>query len=265
MRGFRAALGLVLGLGVVLVSILGTPTAEAGASRLYDMTRLLNEPHPFARDLRPMPPLAAPAYVPAPVPRPPLTPMAAPAAPALGAPPAPAARETPAAKEGPWLISELRVGILKHSVSFGSDAKESGFDGNIEILFVSPDWWLMEAIFAPRPHLGASFNAAAADTDQIYAGLTWEWPRSGPFFMDLGLGLTIHNGMLDNSMITGKARDDRREFGCRVVFRQALDVGWRITKNHSLSVMLSHLSHAGLCGGENEGLNNAGVRYGYRF
>lgn len=257
MRELRVSLGIVLGLGLFVLG--AAPSAEAGASRLYDMTRLLNEPHPFARDIRPMPPLAAPAYVPAPAPRPPLTPVAA------SAPPAPRTRETPVAKEGPWLISELRGGLLKHSVSFGSDAKESGFDGNLEILFVSPDWWLMEAIFAPRPHLGASFNAGAADTDQIYAGLTWEWPRSGPFFIDLALGLTIHNGMLDNSMITGKSRFDRREFGCRVVFRQAFDVGWRITKNHSLSVMLAHLSHAGVCGGENEGLNNAGVRYGYRF
>lgn len=261
MRGLRVSLGIILGLGLFVLG--AAPSAEAGASRLYDMTRLLNEPHPFARDLRPMPtliaPLAVPAIVPAPAPRPPLTPVTAPAS------PVPTVHLAPAAKQGPWLISELRGGILKHSVSFGSAAKESGFDGNLEILFVSPDWWLMEAIFAPRPHLGASFNASDTDTDQIYAGLTWEWPRSGPFFMDLALGLTIHNGMLDNSMITGKARIDRREFGCRVVFRQALDVGWRITKNHSLSVMLSHLSHAGLCGGENEGLNNAGVRYGYRF
>ena len=138
-------------------------------------------------------------------------------------------------------------------MGFGSDSKETGIDANLEILFVSPDGWLMEAIFSPRPHLGASFNASETNTDLIYAGLTWEWPRSGPFFMDLALGLTIHNGMLDNSMITGKARFDRREFGCRVVFRQAFDVGWRITRRHSLSLMLVHHSHAGLCTEETRG------------
>ncbi len=222
-------------------------TPAAAASTLYDMTRFLNEPHPFARA---SPPQAAP----------PASPRAAPIKPA----PARQLAARPDAK--PFgIISEIRGGLLKHAVAFGHDSKETSVDGNLEVLFTTPDWWIFKTLWSPRPHVGASFNASATNTDQIYAGLTWEWAPVEWFFMDLGLGLTVHNGMLDNSMIDGKSRYDRREFGCRVLFRQALDIGWRMTPKHSVSLMWSHISHGGLCHEENEGMDNAGLRYGYRF
>jgi hypothetical protein len=54
------------------------------------------------------------------------------------------------------------------------------------------------------------------------------------------------------------------ELGCRVLFRESLSVGVRFMKHHSLSVMVDHISNAGLCD-HNDGLDTLGVRYGYRF
>jgi len=161
-----------------------------------------------------------------------------------------------------WL-SEIRLGILKHSAPIStSTPKEKGIDGNIEVLFASPGWlgWL----WSPRPHIGATFNASADDTDQIYSGLTWEWEPLQDFFIDASFGFAAHNGRLHIDS-TDEDSGRRREFGCSVLFRESIEFGYRIMKHHSLSVMWDHVSHGGVCDDENEGMDNAGMRYGYRF
>lgn len=160
-------------------------------------------------------------------------------------------------------LSEVRVGVLKHAVAFGHTAKEGGIDGNVEALFVSPDW--LAWAWSPRPHLGFTGNASKTNTDFLYAGLTWEWMFRDRLFIDLGLGISVHDGMLDNSMIEGKARFDRREFGCRALFREYLELGYRFLERHSLSLMWAHYSHGSLCNEENEGIDIAGLRYGLRM
>jgi hypothetical protein len=119
-------------------------------------------------------------------------------------------------------------------------------------------------VWSPRPHLGASFNASDANTDQVYAGLTWEWMPFDSLFIDFSFGFAGHNGRLENDpgdTDTGR----RREFGCSVLFRESLEVGYVFLRRHSLSVMWDHISHGGLCDDENEGMDNLGARYGYRF
>lgn len=160
-------------------------------------------------------------------------------------------------------LSEFRLGALKHDVAFGKTAKETGTDVNIEALFTSPDW--LGPFLSPRPHLGITANASTKNTDFIYAGLTWEWIPLGDLFIDLGLGFSVHNGMLDNSRIVGKARSDKLEFGCRALFRESLEIGYRLSEHHSLSVIWAHQSHASLCLDDDDGIDNAGLRYGYRL
>ena len=113
-----------------------------GIGTTYDMSRFLSEPHPFATGsgVRWQPLSATPT---ASVLRRPL--------PARAPTPRAQPRETPRAstqtKAEPsnraktsgfydgWL-SEVRVGILKHAVSLvGNTTKETGVDGNLEILF----------------------------------------------------------------------------------------------------------------------------------
>jgi lipid A 3-O-deacylase len=160
-------------------------------------------------------------------------------------------------------LSEVRVGALKHAVAFGHRAKEQGIDGSLEALFRSPDW--LAWAWSPRPHLGIVANGSKRATDFLYGGLTWGWTFRDPLFVELGLGVSVHDGMLDNSQITGKSRLDRREFGCRALFRESLEFGYRFLERHSISLMWEHHSHGSLCSDENEGIDNAGVRYGLRM
>ena len=210
---------------------------------------------------------AAPVTVPAPVPV--SVPAAAPGAEVAWAQgpeeerPVAQGPEKAGRKDAPRTLSEVRLGALKHAVAFGQTAKETGADVNIEALFTSPDW--LGPFWSPRPHLGITANASTKNTDFIYAGLTWEWMPFGDWFIDLGLGLSVHNGMLDNSRIEGKARSDRLEFGCRALFRESLEIGYRLFGRHSLSVMWAHHSHASLCLDDDDGIDNAGLRYGYRL
>jgi len=166
--------------------------------------------------------------------------------------------------DGGWgWLSEVRGGLLAHSVAISTDTpKEGGVDGNLEVLFVSPDF--MDILWSPRPHIGASFNASSDDTDQVYTGLTWEWMPWGPLFIDFSLGSSIHNGRL-HAEPGDTDTDERREFGCRWLFRELIELGFIFWDRHSLSGMWDHISHGGVCDDENEGMDNVGVRYGYRF
>ena len=97
-----------------------------------------------------------------------------------------------------------------------------------------------------------------------YAGLTWEWMFWKRMFVNFSFGFAIHNGRLQaNADSPDQSR--RREFGCRWLFRESLEVGFIFFERHSLSGMWDHVSHGGVCDSENEGMDNAGVRYGYRF
>ena len=226
----------------------------------------LYAPAPIVGEMAPALPVA-PVTVPAPVPV--SVPAAAPGAEVTRAQGPQEERqvaqrpEKAGRKDAQRTLSEVRLGALKHAVAFGKTAKETGADMNIEALFTSPDW--LGVIWSPRPHLGITANASTKNTDFIYAGLTWEWMPFGDLFIDLGLGLSVHNGMLDNSRIEGKARSDRLEFGCRALFRESLEMGYRLFERHSLSVMWAHQSHASLCLEDDDGIDNAGLRYGYRL
>jgi lipid A 3-O-deacylase len=236
----------LLGAACLALSVSGV-SAAGSSGALYNMDAMLNQPHPFAQPYR------APAA----------PPRAMVQAPAAARAPAPAPKMAAAplntgGEEG-WngIVSELRGGVFAHDQGpFGSH-KESGVDGNLEVLFVSPDF--LDVIWAPRPHLGLTVNSGG-DTSQAYLGLTWEWSFWDGFFFDFGFGGAVHNGEL-------KEKDDVRDkkaLGCRVLFRESIDIGYRFNKRHAVMAHLDHISNAKLCD-KNEGLDNLGVRYGYMF
>ncbi len=222
----------------VAVLLAFAPWAGAPAAT-YDMDRFLGEPHPFA-----VPPASSPpAARPDPAPR-----RAPPAISAPAAPPAPADR-------GDGFLSEVRLGGLAHDQGPFSSNKEDGFDVNLEVLVVSPE--LLDGIGSPRPHAGLTLNSSG-DTSQAYLGLSWEWDFWDGAFAGFSLGGAVHDGETTNAPL------DRKELGCPVLFRQSIDVGYRLDMNNSLMAHLDHISNAKLCD-TNEGLENVGIRYGYRF
>ncbi len=96
------------------------------------------------------------------------------------------------------------------------------------------------------------------ETSHAYLGLTWDIDLFADIFVEVGLGASIHNGELD----TGDP--DRKNLGCRWLFRESASLGYRISEHHNISVMLDHASNAELCD-RNDGLDSMGLRWGVRF
>nr|WP_287411473.1 acyloxyacyl hydrolase [Pseudodesulfovibrio sp.] len=153
------------------------------------------------------------------------------------------------------ILSEVRGGVYAHDISFWSFNRESGVDLNGEVLFISPS--CLEAIWSPRPHLGATVNMSG-NTSHAYGGLTWEWGLFDDFFMDANLGLSVNNGKRSTD------DSDRKSLGSPVLFRLGAALGYNLTEKVNVSVQYEHMSNAYIAN-ENEGMDNVGLRLGYRF
>jgi lipid A 3-O-deacylase len=231
----------------------------SGFGNLYDMSALLRQPHPFAKQ--------APLHQFLPTTTGAQQPLAQrdqqPSISALMVKDVMSIENTSPTPAFGW-ISEIRLGVLKHAISAGNRTKETGIDANMEVLFVSADW--LKYIFAPRPHIGFSLNGSTNNTDYAYGGITWEWQPWKTMFIDFSFGAAGHNGKhADDAGVVFPADVNRqRELGCSVLFRESLEIGFIVAEHHGISAIWDHLSNAGLCS-QNEGLDNIGIRYGYRF
>jgi len=255
------------GFSVFVILLAGlAPISAHAVDTNYNMNRFLIQTHPFA-NTAPIPfeqpvPQKAPH---APLQKSPQTQAAGAQSPSKMAAHASAEQSDLTPGSYKW-ISEVRGGIMKHSVAslVGNRSKETGIDGNLEVLFVSPD--LFKYIWSPRPHIGASVNTSSNNTDYGYAGLTWEWNPWKTVFFDFSFGFAGHNGKhADDANVPFPSDVNRkRELGCTMLFRESFELGFVVAKHHGISVVWDHLSNGGLCS-QNEGLDNAGIRYGYRF
>lgn len=170
---------------------------------------------------------------------------------------APAAR----AQTAQETVLELKLGLLAHDAGLFSSPKEPGVDIHGQLVFQS--FAFLKRLAGARPHLG--FNAATNGISQVFAGLTWDtvFGAQERFYLLGELGGAIHNAdPLDPP--SGRERDGQRYLGCRALFRLAAGLGYRITDQVSIEFYADHISNATLCS-NNEGLENAGVRLGYRF
>lgn len=171
------------------------------------------------------------------------------------------------------IFSEIRIGALAHDIGPFSSREEDGVDANIELLFASPSF--MSVLWSPRPTLGVSVNSQG-DTSQVYLGLTWEYQHSSGWFASFGFGGMAHDGHLVGD---AKGVQQGKSLGCRFLFRESIDIGYRFAGGHSLMAHLDHSSNASLCEKNtsdgtahgrhdvvlNEGLESVGLRYGYKF
>ena len=254
-------ISLVAGFVLALTLFVATPEA-ATSGGLYDMSRFLQEPHPFART-----PVSPRLALEKPLVRPKIIqpnkkdlnvisstkkPAEIIKTPKVLFPPT-TSKYTPISKPG--YLSEIRGGILVHDEGLFSRNKEDGIDINFEVLFKSPS--MFDVVWAPRPHLGATLNSAG-NTSQAYLGLTWDWDFYRYFFLNFSLGGAFHTGE--------KVTDDpkTKSLGCSVLFRESLDLGYKVSGPHSVMFHLDHISNAKLCS-TNEGLEAFGLRYGYSF
>ena len=107
-----------------------------------------------------------------------------------------------------------------------------GYDVIPSARYFSPDF--MKLVLSPRPTLGASINTAG-DTSFLYTGLTWGGFVWKGLFIEGFFGLATHDGQLNSH---DPEPHDRRQLGSRVLFREAIEIGYRFLDNHSVSIML---------------------------
>jgi lipid A 3-O-deacylase len=150
---------------------------------------------------------------------------------------------------------EFRGGVLAHDVPglWSGFRLERGVDINAELL--GPGVGFLGG--ALRPAIGTSINTNG-DTSKAYLDARWEFDTPSRIFFALGIGAAIHDGKLDPT------DPDRKALGSRVLFHIPFEIGVRLDDRQSISVFFEHTSNAWLAD-HNEGLDNIGVRYGYRF
>lgn len=154
------------------------------------------------------------------------------------------------------LIDEVRFGA---SGMIDSDSsRDQGVVGSAEVYFApfgTSATGLSDVLTAPRIQLGVSGGTDA--TDQVYAGLNWHLPLGDKLFAEAGFGGTVHNGNLDSG--------DGPRLGCRLLFREQVALGVRLTDRVNLVASADHSSHADICDGPNDGLTHAGLAIGLKF
>ncbi len=167
--------------------------------------------------------------------------------------------------------SEVKFGILSHDVHFFG-GKESGVDLNPEIILPSPiadAWaaglpWYIGWIVQPRPTVGGAFNTSGF-TNQFYFGPTWTWQlMSNVLQPDDGITFGIFFGPSFNDSRNVATKLNRKSLGSNVLFRESLELGYRITPIYQISAYADHVSNAGLAR-FNQSLNEVGGRFGVRF
>lgn len=156
-----------------------------------------------------------------------------------------------------YWIAEVSIGVTKNDVGAFGRQKEDGQNINAELRFQPFDWEPWRWIFSPMPHLGIHVNTAG-DTNQLYFGGTWSFDIIWGFYAAGSLGFSLHDGK------TEAADGTRKELGLSILFRESLELGFRITDHHALSVILDHISNASIAE-NNEGLDTFGFRYTYRL
>ena len=153
------------------------------------------------------------------------------------------------------ILDEVRLGVLAHDIE--PNPNESGVDFNMELLFKRPavtyQSLLANIVLRPRFHVGASINLDG-DTNQVYAGLTWDIPLAPKLSLEVSFGGALHDGPTDGS--------GAFSYGCALNFRESISLGYQVSDRWRVYGTVTHMSNGGLCD-FNSGLTSAGVRFGY--
>ena len=162
-----------------------------------------------------------------------------------------------AAQQARPFIDEARIGVLAHDVPglwSGWRIENRRPDFNAELIFSPSVNFLGGTI---RPAIGGTVNTAGG-TSKGYVDARWEYNTSLGVFFGLGIGGAVHNGYLTPTSL------DHKALGSRVLFHIPAEIGFRFEGGHTLSLYFEHTSN-GYTQKSNEGLDDLGIRYGFKF
>ena len=175
-------------------------------------------------------------------------------------------------------LYEVKQGVLAHDRGwFGKNREGFGPDYNFELMFNSPS--ILKKIWSPKPVLGLT-QTSTGGSSLYYGGLTWQGQISKNWFWSGTTGIAYTNGLrkLPKGAAPGGdmcpnykkfcAADDpdkKIQFGSKWLHRGAVEIGWNFYGNDTISLMFSHVSHGSMLSDKNHGMDEFGIRYGYRF
>jgi lipid A 3-O-deacylase len=154
------------------------------------------------------------------------------------------------------ILAGFSGGVLAHGVTIISrtDHEEGEVAVNGEIDF-APFAHVLGGSFYPE--VGGSV-ASGGGTSYGYADVRYEYTLPNGIFLGAGLGGAVQNGTLQATS------PDHNALGSRVLFHLPVEVGFAFAEHYRASIYFEHISN-GYLAKPNEGVDNIGVRLGYRF
>ncbi|MFM2279497.1 MAG: hypothetical protein RLZZ444_1728 [Pseudomonadota bacterium] len=158
----------------------------------------------------------------------------------------------------PW-IDEIRIGASR---SIQSDhLYESGIFTSTTV-FIDPfgnndAQGALENILHPRLHTGVIYSLDG-NANQLYAGFDWQAHIGSRFFLNAGIGGSVHSGDLKFDGTNGP------KLGTRLLFHEFLAAGVDINNHWRVLGTIEHSSNANIANA-NDGLSYAGISIGYKF
>ena len=110
-----------------------------------------------------------------------------------------------------------------------------------------------------QPHAFFAVNTSGS-TNYAAVGLSAKFGKT--VFIRPGLGIAVHTGSTKHYQIEG---NDELEFGSRVLFEPELGIGVNVNERMSIEASWVHMSHATLFSDQNPGIDNLGVRFGFKL
>ena len=160
-------------------------------------------------------------------------------------------------------LYEVKQGVLAHDRGwFGRNREGFGPDYNFELMFNSPD--ILKKIGSPKPILGLT-QTSTGGSSLYYGGITWDWNMTENWFVTGTTGIAYTNGLKKLPKGQVATGDKKIQFGSQWLHRGAIELGWNFYGNDTISLMFSHVSHGSMLSDKNHGMDEFGIRYGYRF
>tara|TARA_B100000427_G_scaffold198313_1_gene164767 strand:+ start:2727 stop:3308 length:582 start_codon:yes stop_codon:yes gene_type:complete len=160
-------------------------------------------------------------------------------------------------------LYEVKQGVLAHDRGwFGVNREGFGPDYNFELMFNSPRF--LKKIGSPKPVLGLT-QTSTGGSSLYYSGITWQKNFATSWFVTGTTGIAYTNGLSKLPQGQEPTGDKKIQFGSKWLHRGAVELGWNFYGNDTISLMFSHVSHGSMLDNKNQGMDEFGIRYGYRF
>lgn len=174
----------------------------------------------------------------------------------------------PAAEAG---VDEVHVGAMAHNICVTdckNAYKEEGPNLELQASFDSPSF--LRWAGSPQPYIMASINLGS-DTSFAAIGFEWRLEMGGGWALEPGFGYAVHNGETDNPFPNGSPEaaqfaEQHLQLGSEDLFRTSIGLTYDFEGPMEAQLLFEHLSHGQVLGeGRNQGLDQIGIRIGYRF